>query len=134
MHLPTLNASLNATSAAFLALGFVFIRTKRISAHKICMLGAFICSTLFLASYLYYHFQVGATKFDGPAGLRPFYFTVLISHTILAMAALPVILVTLFKAWKEDFTRHARWARWAWPVWMYVSLTGVLVYWMLYRL
>ena len=131
--LPTLNAALNATSALFLVTGFVFIRRRQIGAHKACMLSAFAASTLFLISYLYYHWQVGATRFEGVGWTRPVYFAILISHTILAAAVVPLVLVTLYRAWRERFDRHRAIARWTLPIWLYVSVTGVVVYLMLYH-
>lgn len=131
--LPTLNAALNATSAVLLTAGFVFIRRRRIGAHKACMLSAFATSTLFLVSYLYYHWQVGATPFEGVGWTRPVYFAILISHTVLAAAVVPLVLVTLYRALRERFDRHRAIARWTLPIWLYVSVTGVVVYLMLYH-
>ena len=102
-------------------------------AHKLCMLSAFTASTLFLISYLLYHYQVGSVPFKGQGSLRVVYFTILISHTILAAAIVPLALVTLTRALKGSFERHKRIARWTLPLWLYVSVTGVVVYWMLYR-
>src|ERR671923_553864 len=132
--LPALNATLNATSAILLTAGYRFIRRRQITAHKRCMLAAGATSALFLVSYLTYHYYVGSMPFRGRGWVRPLYFTVLISHTILAAAIVPLALITLFRAWKADFARHARLARWTWPIWMYVSVTGVIIYVMLYRL
>jgi uncharacterized membrane protein YozB (DUF420 family) len=131
---PALNATLNATSAILLTAGYRFIRRRQITAHKRCMLAAGATSALFLVSYLTYHYYVGSMPFRGRGWVRPLYFTVLISHTILAAAIVPLALITLFRAWKADFARHARLARWTWPIWMYVSVTGVIIYVMLYRL
>jgi len=133
-QLPALNAALNATCAALLCLAFYFIRRRNIPAHKATMVLAVIVSALFLTSYLFYHFHAGSTRFTGVGTIRAVYFTVLISHTILAMVIVPLVIVTLFRAWRTDFARHARVARWTWPLWMYVSVTGVVIYWMLYRL
>jgi len=133
-HLPKINACLNGLSAVFLTMGFIFIKRKKISAHRTCMTGAFVVSTLFLASYLYYHFHAGATRFMGQGWVRPVYFSILISHTILAVVVVPLILTTLAFAIRGQFDRHARLARWTWPIWMYVSLTGILVYVILYHL
>jgi putative membrane protein len=131
---PALNATLNATSAILLTAGYRFIRRRQITAHKRCMLAAGATSALFLVSYLTYHYYVGSMPFRGRGWVRPLYFTVLISHTILAAAIVPLVLITLFRAWKADFVRHARLARWTWPIWMYVSVTGVIIYVMLYQL
>jgi uncharacterized membrane protein YozB (DUF420 family) len=132
--LPAVNAALNGTSAVLLASGYRFIRRRQITAHKRCMLAALVTSTLFLLSYLTYHYHVGSMPFRGQGWVRPLYFTILISHTILAAAIVPLALVTLFRAWKADFTKHARIARWTLPIWLYVSLTGVIIYCMLYQL
>jgi uncharacterized membrane protein YozB (DUF420 family) len=132
--LPTVNAALNATSAVLLALGYGFIRRRQVAAHKLCMIAAFITSILFLVSYLVYHYHVGSVRFPGQGWVRPLYFTILITHTILAIVIVPLALITLFRAWKADFTRHARIARWTLPIWLYVSLTGVVIYVMLYQL
>jgi putative membrane protein len=132
--LPALNATLNATSAILLAAGYRFIRRRQISAHKRCMLAACTTSALFLVSYLTYHYYVGSMPFRGQGWVRPLYFTILISHTILAATIVPLAIVTLFRAWKADFRKHARLARWTLPIWLYVSVTGVIVYVMLYQL
>lgn len=132
--LPALNASLNGTSALLLAAGYLFIRRKRVGAHKLCMSLAFLASTLFLVSYLVYHYHHGATAFAGPRWARPIYFSILISHTMLAAAVVPLALITLRRAWKEQFARHMRIARWTLPIWLYVSVTGVLIYLMLYQI
>jgi uncharacterized membrane protein YozB (DUF420 family) len=131
--LPTLNAILNATSGILIIIGYVMIRRGKINAHRACMIGAVTTSIIFLISYLIYHFNVGATKFAGTGWSRPFYFTVLISHTILAVVLAPVVVVTLRRALKGDFKRHRKIARWTFPMWIYVSITGVLVYFMLYH-
>lgn len=114
--------------------GYLFIRSGKVQAHKFCMLSAFTASTLFLISYLTYHFQVGSVPFQGQGWIRWIYFTILISHTILAAVIVPLVMLTLFRALKGNFERHKRIARWALPLWLYVSVTGVIVYWMLYRL
>lgn len=132
--LPTLNAGLNASAAAFLLAGWAFIKKKKVDAHRACLLAAFACSTLFLAGYLYYHYQVGSVRFQGRGTLRKVYFTILLTHTVLALAVVPLVLRTLFLAWKRRFEEHRRWARVTMPLWLYVSMTGVVVYWMLYRL
>lgn len=132
--LPAINAALNSASALLLIAGYLFIRSKKITAHKLCMLSAVATSALFLTSYLVYHFQVGSVPFRGQGWIRAVYFTVLISHTILAVAVVPLVLVALARALKGRFERHKRVARWTLPLWLYVSITGVLVYWMLYGL
>jgi uncharacterized membrane protein YozB (DUF420 family) len=132
-QLPTLNAALNSLSAVFLFAGYRFIRAKNRDAHRACMLAAFFCSTVFLISYLVYHFQVGSVGFKGQGWIRPVYFTILISHTILAAAVVPLALITLFRALRERFDAHRRIARWTFPIWLYVSVTGVAIYLMLYE-
>ncbi len=129
-----MNATLNATSALFILFGFVAVRSKRIKLHRALMVTALIASTLFLISYLYYHSQVGSVKFQGQGLIRPVYFTILITHTSLAVAILPLVLVTVYRALREDFARHKRIARWTFPIWLYVSVTGIVVYTMLYHL
>jgi uncharacterized membrane protein YozB (DUF420 family) len=133
-ELPSVNAALNSLSGAFLTLGFLFIKSKNIKAHKACMLAAFVSSSLFLISYLVYHYQVGSVPFKGQGAIRTLYFTILLTHTILAVVVVPVALITLLRALKENFPAHRRIARWTFPIWLYVSITGVLVYVMLYRL
>jgi uncharacterized membrane protein YozB (DUF420 family) len=132
--LPALNAALNTTSALCLAAGWLLIRAGRREAHKRAMIAALVSSTLFLASYLVYHAQVGSVRFQGQGPVRVLYFAILISHTILAVTVVPLALVTLVHALRARFDRHRRIARIALPVWGYVSVTGVIVYWMLYRL
>jgi len=132
--LPTLNAILNATSGIFLIAGYRFIRRKRIKQHKLCMLAAVTTSILFFISYLYYHYHAGSKPFTGQGPIRTIYFTILISHTILAVVNVPFVILTLTRALKENFDQHARIARWTFPLWMYVSITGVIVYLMLYHL
>lgn len=131
---PALNASLNATCAVLLVLGWALIKTGRREAHRWAMVSAFLCSAVFLACYLWYHFHAGSVRFQKTGPIRTVYFTILLTHTVLATAVLPVILRTLFLAAKGRFEEHRRWARWAFPIWLYVSVTGVTVYWMLYRL
>jgi uncharacterized membrane protein YozB (DUF420 family) len=133
-QLPTLNAALNSLSAVFLLGGYLFIRAQRRNAHRLCMLSAFGCSILFLISYLIYHYQVGSVPFKRQGWIRPVYFTILITHTILAVSVVPLALITLFRAVRERFAAHRRIARWTFPIWLYVSVTGVIVYLMLYRL
>jgi uncharacterized membrane protein YozB (DUF420 family) len=132
--LPTLNAILNSISGLFLVTGYLMIRQQRIKAHRACMLVAFTTSTLFLISYLIYHANVGSIAFTGSGVIRVVYFTILISHVVLAALILPLAIVTLVQALRERFDRHARIARWTLPIWLYVSVTGVVVYLMLYRL
>jgi len=132
--LPAVNASLNALAAVLLVTGWVLIRRRKIAAHRAVMLTAFGCSILFLTSYLYYHSHVGSVHFQGTGPVRTAYFTILISHTILA-AAVPVLaLITLVLALRGKFPKHRAIARWTLPIWLYVSVTGVVVYWMLYRM
>jgi uncharacterized membrane protein YozB (DUF420 family) len=131
--LPALNAILNATSGILIIIGYVMIRRKKVAAHRACMIGAVSASIIFLISYLIYHFNVGATRFAGTGWSRPFYFTVLISHTILAVTLVPFVILTLRRALKGDFARHRKIARWTFPMWVYVSITGVIVYFMLYH-
>jgi uncharacterized membrane protein YozB (DUF420 family) len=132
--LPTVNALLNATAALLLLLGWGLVRARRLAAHRRVMLAACACSLLFLVSYLVYHFEAGSVRFPGSGGARTFYFAVLLTHTVLA-AILPVlVLITLARALARRFDRHRRIARWTLPIWLYVSVTGVIVYWMLYRM
>jgi uncharacterized membrane protein YozB (DUF420 family) len=134
IHLPTLNAFLNATSALCIIAGYWFIRRKRQDAHRICMLTALGASTAFLASYLYYHYQVGSVAFQGRGWIRPVYFTILLTHTVLAAAIVPLVLITVTRALRGQFDRHRRIARWTFPLWLYVSITGVIIYLLLYHL
>ncbi len=132
--LPALNAALNATAALLLATGWVAIRRRRVHVHRACMVAAFVTSTLFLVSYLVYHAHAGTTRFAGPGWIRPVYFAILGTHTVLA-AAVPVLAVlTLGLALRARFVRHARLARWTLPIWLYVSITGVVIYALLYHL
>jgi uncharacterized membrane protein YozB (DUF420 family) len=132
--LPTVDAALNATSAVLLTLGYVFIRRGNIRAHKTCMLAAVGTSSVFLACYLTYHYFHGTTRFTGQGAVRPLYFAILISHTVLAAAIVPLVVTTLYRALRGRFALHRRIARWTLPTWLYVSVTGVVVYWMLYHL
>ncbi len=132
--LPALNASLNALAAILLGAGYRFIRRGEIAKHRACMIAAFGVSTAFLASYLTYHALYGSTRFTGQGWVRPVYFAMLISHVTLAAAVVPLALVTLRRAFRADFARHRKIARITFPIWMYVSVTGVLVYWVLYQL
>lgn len=130
--LPTLNAALNSLAATLLAAGYLMIRQGRVEAHRACMLSAFATSTLFLVSYLVYHAKVGSVPFTGQGAIRVMYFAILISHIVLAAVVLPLALVTLSRGLKGRFESHRRIARWTLPVWLYVSITGVIVYLMLY--
>lgn len=132
--LPAVNATLNAAAAALLLLGFLLVKKRRIQAHRATMLAAFSCSILFLISYLIYHFQVGSVRFPATGPVRQLYLTILASHIVLAAAVPFLAVITLARALRERFDRHARIARWTLPIWLYVSLTGVLIYWMLYRM
>ena len=130
--LPAVNASLNGASAAFLVTGYLFIRRGEILAHRICMITAFICSTAFLVFYLYFHLHAGIIRFGGQGWIRPVYFTLLTSHTILAVLIVPLVLITLTRALRDRFDSHRAIARWTLPLWLYVSVTGVVIYWLLY--
>lgn len=132
--LPHLNALLNSVSAVLLLAGYFFVRRRRLAAHRRCMLAALGSSALFLASYLIYHFSVGSVRFQGQGWPRTVYFAVLVSHTVLATAIAPLVLVTVTRALRRRFDRHRAIARWTLPLWLYVSVTGVVVYWMLYRM
>lgn len=131
---PALNATLNATSAVLLVLGYRWIKRKRVGAHTVCMLAALAVSALFLGSYLLYHARVGSVRFPGTGWIRPVYFALLSSHTILAIAIVPLIARTVFLAIRRRFAEHQRIARWTLPLWLYVSITGVIVYLMLYQM
>jgi len=131
--LPTVNALLNATCAALLVTGWLLIRSNRRDAHRKAMTAALFCSALFLASYLVYHARVGSVRFAGTGSVRTVYLAILLTHTVLAAAALPLALTVYVLARRGRFDRHRRLARWTLPVWIYVSVTGVVVYWMLYR-
>ncbi len=133
-QLPALNASLNALSAVLLSSGYVFIRRRQWQRHRACMLAALVTSALFLSSYVIYHLQVGSVPFQGRGTIRAIYFAILITHVILAAAILPLALVTLSRALAKRFDRHRRIARVTLPLWLYVSVTGVVIYVMLYRL
>jgi uncharacterized membrane protein YozB (DUF420 family) len=133
-YLPALNACLNGSSAIFLTIGFVFIRRKNIAAHRRCMVSAVICSVLFLASYITYHAKEGTTYFREPHWFVWIYRSLLTSHMILAAAIVPLVIITLTRALRERFDRHRIIARWTWPLWMYVSVTGVLIYFLLYQI
>ena len=132
--LPALNAGLNGASAVLLISGFIFIRRRQQASHAKCMVGAVICSVLFLISYITYHAHAGTTYFRNPPWFRPIYLSLLTSHMILAVAIVPMVIITLTRALRERFDRHKRIARWTWPIWMYVSITGVIVYLLLYKI
>ena len=132
--LPTLNALLNTTSAILLMVGVRQIYAKNVEVHKRLMVSAFLVSTLFLVSYLVYHFNVGSVGFEGQGWIRKVYFFILITHSALAVLVPPMAVITLYRAWRGDFERHRRIARWTYPIWLYVSWTGVMVYLLLYVL
>jgi uncharacterized membrane protein YozB (DUF420 family) len=132
--LPALNAALNGTAAALLVWGWTLIRRKRIQAHRRVMISAFSVSCLFLLSYLIYHYQVGSVRFQKTGTIRTVYLTILLTHTVLA-AAVPILAtLSLWRGWTGNYERHRKVARWTLPIWLYVSVTGVVVYWMLYKL
>ena len=132
--LPTVNAVLNGTSAVLLTAGYCFIRRRKVKVHLTCMLTAFGVSCLFLVSYVIYHYHAGSKHFGGQGWIRGVYYPLLISHLSLAALIVPLALTTIYRAWRGQFARHMRIARWTLPVWLYVSVTGVIVYWMLYHL
>jgi uncharacterized membrane protein YozB (DUF420 family) len=131
--LPTVNAALNATSAVLLACGFVMIRRRHVTAHRACMIAAFAASLLFLTSYTIYHAQAGSHPFPGHGITRAIYFAILISHVTLAALILPMAILTLTRALRAQYAQHRKVARWTLPIWLYVSVTGVVIYVMLYR-
>lgn len=131
---PAINATLNGASGVLLFVGHRMILRGRMIAHKRLMITALVTSSLFLACYLYYHAHVGSVHFRGHGITRPIYFTILISHTLLAACTVPLVIITLTRALREKFDRHRAIARWTYPIWMYVSVTGVVVYFMLYQL
>jgi len=130
--LPAVNAGLNGACTIFLLLGFAFIKQRKIQAHRVCMITAFFCSAIFLILYLYFHFHAGIIRFGGQGWIRPVYFAILVTHTTLAIVIVPLVLITLSRALRERFDRHRAIARWTLPLWLYVSVTGVVVYWLLY--
>jgi putative membrane protein len=132
-NLPVLNAVLNASSAILILFGYRFIRRGRILAHRNCMVSACVCSAAFLTSYVYYHVHVGVIHFLARGWIRPVYFTILASHTILAIVIVPMVITTLTFALRNRFLRHRAIARWTFPLWLYVSVTGVIIYWLLYH-
>ena len=133
---PAINASLNACTAVLLVIGRTLIARRKVEAHRAVMLTAFVTSSLFLASYLYYHWpgHGGIVYFHGTGWSRPLYFTILTSHTILAVVIVPMVLLTLSRALRQRFDKHRAIARWTFPLWLYVSLTGVVIYFMLFRI
>ena len=140
LDLPAVNGSLNGLSAVFLSAGYFFIRRKQVTAHRNCMIAAFITSVVFLICYLTYHFYLayhlhrGPTRFADPAWFRPIYLVLLLTHTVLAVVIVPMVLITLNRALRQRFELHRKIARWTWPLWMYVSVTGVLIYFLLYQI
>ena len=131
--LPAVNASLNALSGVLLLTGYIMIRTRRIQQHRRCMIAAFATSSVFLVCYVVYHAQVGSVPFTRRGLVRPLYYTILVTHVTLAAAVLPLALVTLSRGLKGRYPQHVRIARWTFPIWLYVSVTGVLVYVLLYQ-
>ena len=131
--LPTLNAGLNLIATVFLCLGFWNIRQGRVQRHRLCMLSACVASMAFLTSYVIYHWHVGSVPFTGQGWVRPLYFSILISHIVLAIVIVPLVAITLLRALRSAFERHRRIARWTWPLWLYVSVTGNVIYLMLYH-
>lgn len=135
---PQVNASLNGISAILLVTGFLFIKRVQIRAHATCMIAAFCTSTIFLACYITYHtyhliHHIGLTRFP-PGSVRPIYLTILGTHTFLAVVTVPLVIITFLRAWRRDWIAHRRIAWWTFPIWLYVSVTGVIIYWMLYDL
>ena len=134
VHLPSVNAGLNSLATVFLIIGWLRIRRGDRSGHRAAMLAAFGCSVLFLISYLIYHVTAGSVRFQGTGALRTIYLSILATHTILAAAVPFLAVITLVRALKGRFDKHRAIARWTLPIWLYVSVTGVVVYWMLYRM
>lgn len=140
LDLPAVNGSLNALSSIFLMAGYIFIKQKKQNAHRNCMVAALITSTLFLICYLTYHFYLayvlhkGPTRFVDPEWFRPIYLGILLTHTLLAVVILPMVIITVILAIRKRFETHRKIARWTWPLWMYVSVTGVLIYFLLYQI
>jgi uncharacterized membrane protein YozB (DUF420 family) len=132
--LPTVNAVLNSTSAVLLGFGYHFIRRRQVAAHRACMLAAFAVSVLFLVSYLTYHAHVGSVRVSGTGAVRALYLSILVSHSVLAALVPPLAVLTLYRALRGQVDRHRRLARWTLPIWLYVSITGVVVYLMLYHM
>lgn len=132
--LPALNATLNGIATLLLTLGWVFVRRRDLVKHRLCMIGALVASAAFLASYVVYHYHAGSRPFPHEGPIRMVYFAILITHVILAAAIVPLVLMTVSRAFREQFARHRAIARWTLPLWLYVSVTGVIVYWMLYQM
>jgi len=130
--LPAVNASLNAVCALLLVIGFLMIRGGRVAVHRFFMIAAFCCSALFLVLYLYFHFHAGVIRFGGQGWIRPVYFTLLLTHTVLAAVIVPLVLITLSRGLRAKYAKHRAIAKWTLPLWLYVSVTGVIVYWLLY--
>lgn len=130
---PVINATLNGLSAVLLLTGYQFIRRGRMAAHRAVMIAALVSSSLFLTSYLYYHAHVGSVRFQGQGWIRPVYYTILTTHTTLAIVILPLVIITLSRALRQRFDKHRAIARWTFPLWLYVSVTGVVIYFMLYH-
>lgn len=131
--LPAVNAALNGTCTVLLLIGYVLIRKRKIDAHRVVMVAAFVVSAIFLASYLTYHALHGSTRFTHTGVVRYVYFVTLLTHVVLAAVNLPMVLITLYRAARQQFDKHRRIARWTFPIWLYVSVTGVIVYFMLYQ-
>ena len=131
--LPAINASLNALSGILLFTGYLLIRARRIEQHRLCMIAAFVTSSLFLVCYVIYHAQVGSVRFTREGFVRTLYYTILLTHVVLAIAVVPLAIITLSRGLKGRFPQHRRIARWTFPIWLYVSVTGVLVYVLLYQ-
>ena len=131
---PVIDAALNGTSAVLLVLGRNFIKHGKMAAHRAAMIAALASSTLFLICYLYYHYHVGSVHFRGQGIWRPIYFTLLTSHTILAAVIVPMVIITLSRGLRARYDKHRRIARWTFPLWLYVSVTGVIIYFMLYQI
>lgn len=134
VDLPPINAALNGAATLLLAAGWLFIRAGRWRPHRLCMLGAVAVSALFLASYSVYHVRVGSVPYPLHDWTRPLYFAILVPHVILAAGMVPLVFAALLHAWKRRYERHRRVTRWLWPIWMFVGLSGVAIYWMLYHL
>ena len=132
--IPPFLAILNTTAATLVSLGYFFVRRKRVTAHRICMVSALLVSTVFMVFYLYYHAKIGNIPFAGVGSIRPVYFTLLASHVILAAVLFPLVLVTAGFAFRGNTTRHRRIARWTLPIWLYVSITGVIIYLMAFHI
>jgi len=139
LDLPAVNGSLNGLSAVFLSAGYIFIRRKNQIAHRNCMIAAFVTSVLFLVCYLTYHSYLAylhrpVTSFANPQWFRPIYLVILTTHTILAVVIVPMVLITMSRGLRQRFDQHRKIARWTWPLWMYVSVTGVVIYFLLYQI